>query len=80
MLLVTDGLERDGDLDRLAQEADRLHRSCRQLVFLNPLLRFDAFEPRAQGIRTLLPHVDAMRPIHSVESVADLAAALTARR
>ncbi|UOM34953.1 VWA domain-containing protein [Acuticoccus sp. I52.16.1] len=80
VLLVTDGLERDGDLARLAREADRLHRSCRQLVFLNPLLRFDAFEPRAQGIRTLLPHVDAMRPIHSVESVADLAAALTAQR
>ncbi|WP_226580203.1 vWA domain-containing protein [Acuticoccus sediminis] len=80
VLLVTDGLERDGDLDRLAQEADRLRRSCRQLVFLNPLLRYDGFEPRAQGIRTLLPHVDAMRPIHSVESVAELAAVLTARR
>ncbi|WP_075222570.1 vWA domain-containing protein [Acuticoccus yangtzensis] len=80
VLLVTDGLERDGDLGRLSFEADRLRRSCRQLLFLNPLLRFDRFEPRAQGIRALLPHVDAMRPIHSVESVADLAAALTGTR
>ncbi|WP_420392606.1 vWA domain-containing protein [Acuticoccus sp.] len=76
VLLVTDGLERDGDVRTLALEADRLHRSCRRLLFLNPLLRFKGFEARALGVRTLLPHVDAMRPIHSVESVADLAAAL----
>ncbi|MEO1103455.1 MAG: VWA domain-containing protein [Pseudomonadota bacterium] len=76
VLLVTDGLERDGDLTLLAHEADRLHRSCRSLLFLNPLLRFEGFEARAAGIRTLMPHVSAMRPIHSVESVADLAAAL----
>ena len=76
VLLVTDGLERYGDEALLAREADRLHRSCRRLLFLNPLLRFDGFEPRARGIRTLLPHVDAMLPIHSVGSVADLVSAL----
>lgn len=79
VLLVTDGLERDGDAARLSREADRLHRSCRHLMLLNPLLRFDGFEAKALGIRTLMPHVDAMRPIHSVESVADIAAALVAR-
>ncbi|WP_108661096.1 vWA domain-containing protein [Acuticoccus kandeliae] len=77
VLLVTDGLERDGDTETLSREADRLHRSCRRLVFLNPLLRYDGFEARARGIRALLPHVDSMRPIHSVESVADLARLLT---
>lgn len=76
VLLITDGLERDTDTAVLAHEADRLARSCRSLIFLNPLLRFDGFEARAAGIRALLPHVSAMRPIHSVESVADLAAAL----
>jgi len=76
VLLVTDGLEREGDSTILAREADRLNRSCRSLLFLNPLLRFDGFEARASGIRALLPHVTAMRPIHSVESVADLVAAL----
>lgn len=80
VLLVTDGLERaEGGaegLATLAREADRLHRSCRRLIFLNPLLRYDGFEARAMGIRTLLPHVDELRSIHSVESVASLVAAL----
>lgn len=75
VLLVTDGLERD-DLDRLTAEADRLHRSCRRLVWLNPLLRFDGFEAKARGIRALLPHVDELRPIHSLASVEQLVDAL----
>ena len=79
VLLVTDGLERDRSGD-LAREADRLHRSCRRLVWLNPLLRFDGFEARAQGIRALLPHVDEFRTVHTIAAVADLAAALDARR
>jgi uncharacterized protein len=75
VLLITDGLERDAD-DTLAFEIDRLHRSCRRLVWLNPLLRFEGFEARARGIRTMLPHVDEFRPIHSLESMAALVAAL----
>ena len=76
VLLVTDGLERDSDPAILAHEADRLARSCRSLYFLNPLLRYEGFEARAAGIRALMPHVTAMRPIHSVESVADLVTVL----
>jgi uncharacterized protein with von Willebrand factor type A (vWA) domain len=79
VLLVTDGLERDGGGD-LAREADRLHRSCRRLVWLNPLLRYDGFEAKAAGIRTLLPHVDEFRTIHNIAAVADLVTALDARR
>src|SRR5580658_6578332 len=75
VLLITDGLERDAD-DTLAFEIDRLHRSCRRLVWLNPLLRFDGFEARARGIKTMLPHVDEFRPIHNLESMAGLVAAL----
>ena len=66
VLLITDGLERDAD-DTLAFEIDRLHRSCRRLVWLNPLLRFEGFEARARGIKTMLPHVDEFRPIHNLE-------------
>ncbi|MGN6570127.1 MAG: vWA domain-containing protein, partial [Pseudolabrys sp.] len=62
VLLITDGLERDAD-DTLSFEMDRLHRSCRRLIWLNPLLRFEGFEPRAKGVRTILPHVDELRPI-----------------
>ncbi|QCI62849.1 vWA domain-containing protein [Phreatobacter stygius] len=79
VLLVTDGLERDVSGD-LAREADRLHRSCRRLVWLNPLLRFDGFEAKAQGIRALLPHVDEFRTVHNIAAVADLVTALDARR
>lgn len=75
VLLITDGLERDPD-DRLSFEIDRLHRSCRRLIWLNPLLRFSGFEPKAHGIKTILPHVDEFRPIHNLASVADLVGAL----
>ena len=76
VLLFTDGLERDPD-QMLAFEMDRLHRSCRHLVWLNPLLRFDGFEAKARGIRAMLPHVDDFRPIHNLDSVASLCRALS---
>jgi uncharacterized protein with von Willebrand factor type A (vWA) domain len=75
VLLITDGLERDAD-DTLAFEIDRLHRSCRSLIWLNPLLRFEGFEARARGIRTMLPHVDEFRPIHNLDSISALVASL----
>jgi len=75
VLLFTDGLERDPG-DDLAVEMDRLHRSCRRLVWLNPLLGYAGFSARARGIRTMLPHVDEIRSVHSLESVADLCLAL----
>ncbi|MBP0573533.1 VWA domain-containing protein, partial [Mycobacterium tuberculosis] len=56
VLLITDGLERDG-IAGLAAEAERLAKSCRRLIWLNPLLRFDGFEPKALGIRAMLPKV-----------------------
>jgi uncharacterized protein with von Willebrand factor type A (vWA) domain len=77
VLLITDGLERDPD-DRLAFEIDRLHRSCRRLIWLNPLLRFEGFEAKAKGIQTMLPHVDEFRPIHNLESMTELCRALSA--
>jgi uncharacterized protein with von Willebrand factor type A (vWA) domain len=76
VLLITDGLERDPD-DRLEFEIDRLHRSCRRLIWLNPLLRFAGFEAKAKGIRAMVPHVDELRPIHNVEAMADLVRALS---
>ncbi len=76
VLLFTDGLERDADED-LGREMDRLHRSCRRLIWLNPLLRYDGFEAKARGIRAMLPHVDEFRPIHSLEAIADLCEALS---
>jgi len=79
VILVSDGLERvsDGVLDH---EAARLRRSCTRLIWLNPLLRYDRFEPRASGIRTLLGHVDELRPVHNLDSVGKLVDALSAPR
>ncbi len=79
VLLITDGLEREG-VEELAREAERLHKSCRRLVWLNPLLRFEGFQPKAQGVRALLPHVDSFRTIHSLASMKDLVRALSAER
>ena len=75
VLLVTDGLDRD-DADVLRVEAARLGRSCRRLIWLNPLLRYAGFEPKAQGIQALLPAVDDHRPIHDLASLEELAKAL----
>jgi uncharacterized protein with von Willebrand factor type A (vWA) domain len=79
VLLITDGLERD-DTTLLEKELDRLHRSCRRLIWLNPLLRFDGFEARARGVLAMVPHVDELRSVHNLDSIADLAAALSLTR
>lgn len=79
VLLITDGLERDGT-EQLETEMDRLHRSCRRLIWLNPLLRFDGFEARARGVRAMLPHVDEFRSVHNLISLSDLAQALSGTR
>ena len=75
VILITDGLERDS-IDELDAEMDRLHRSCRRLIWLNPLLRFDGFEARARGVRAMLGHVDEFRPVHNINAMADLVSAL----
>jgi hypothetical protein len=77
LLLVTDGLDRDehGELTRAAQQ---LRLFARQIVWLNPLLRYERFEPRAGGVRALLPNVDRFLPVHNLASLADLAVVLHA--
>ncbi|HVE22608.1 MAG TPA: VWA domain-containing protein [Acidocella sp.] len=77
VLLVTDGLDRGGAAG-LDEAMARLHRSCRRLIWLNPLLRWDGFSPQAQGIRAILPHVDEFRPVHNLESLEGLIAGLAA--
>jgi uncharacterized protein len=75
VLLLTDGLEH-AETGQLSLETARLARSCRRLWWLNPLLRYAAFEPRARGIRAMLPHVDRLLPVHDLASLEDLARAL----
>jgi uncharacterized protein with von Willebrand factor type A (vWA) domain len=75
VLLITDGLERD-EVAGLSEEMERLKKSCRRLIWLNPLLRFDGFEPRARGVRAMLPHVDEFRAVHNLNALADLCSSL----
>jgi len=77
VLLISDGLER-GAPELLGKEIERLSLSARNLVWLNPLLRWEGFAPRAAGIRTILPHVDALHACHSLDSLSDLSGALSA--
>lgn len=72
VLLMSDGLERD-ESGLLEREMSRLKRAARRIVWLNPLLRFDGFEARAQGVRTIMGNVDEFRPVHSLDSLLDLA-------
>lgn len=76
VLLVTDGLDRDAGVG-VEPEIARLHRQSRRLIWLNPLLRYDRFEPKSLGIRALLPHVDEFRAVHNIASLAELVEALS---
>lgn len=76
VLLITDGLDR-GDPADLAHAMQRLHLSARRVIWINPLLRWDGFAPRASGVRAMLPHVDTFRAGHSVASLQALALALS---
>ncbi len=75
VLIFTDGLERDG-VEPLATEMARLKRSAKRVIWVNPLLRFEGFSAKAQGVRAMLAHVNSFRPIHNLASMADLCRAL----
>ncbi len=78
VLLITDGLDRAG-AEGVAAAAARLRRSCRRLIWLNPLLRFEGFQPKSQGARALLPHVHEHRPVHNLASLKELVDSLSGR-
>jgi len=74
VLLISDGLDSDVG-EGLAVEMERLAKSCRRLIWLNPLLRYEKFEARPAGIRAMLPYVDELLPVHNLESLKQLAMA-----
>jgi len=75
VLLVSDGLDRDAGVG-LAAEIERLHKSSRRLIWLNPLLRYRDFEAKSSGIKVIIRHIDDFRPVHSLENLSELAEAL----
>ena len=76
VLLISDGLDR-GDPGELSREMERLHLSARRVIWINPLLRWENFAPKAAGIRAMLPHVDCFRAGHSIASLEGLAEAVS---
>jgi len=71
VVLLCDGLER-GSGAELAFQMQRLKRSCRQLIWMNPLLSYRGFEAKASGIRAMRPHTDRFVPAHNLASLDDL--------
>ena len=78
VLLVSDGLDREAG-EGLGDEMERLAKSCRKLIWLNPLLRYEKFEARPAGVRAMLPHVDLFLPVHNLKTLIDLAKAMSSR-
>lgn len=76
VVLITDGLDRDPD-GGLAKAVERLGMSARQLIWLNPLMRWNNFAPKAHGIRAMLPHVTSFRAGHNIASLQGLADAIS---
>jgi hypothetical protein len=79
VLLISDGLDADAG-EGVAFEMERLSKSCGRLVWLNPLLGYARFEPRAAGVRAMLPHVDDFLPVHNLQSIGQLGRALSGGR
>jgi hypothetical protein len=75
-LFISDGLDRDAG-EGLAKEMERLHKSCRRLIWLNPMLRYDGFQPKSLGNRAIMPHVDEFRPVHNLDSLEGIASVLS---
>lgn len=75
LLLVTDGLDGESRSD-FGDVVAAIRRRAHRMVWLNPLLRFDGFEPLAPGVKVLAKHSDAMLPIHNLRSLHDLQRAL----
>ena len=72
MLVVSDGWDR-GEPEALSEEMARLQRSCRRLIWLNPLAGAEDYEPLTQGMRAAAPYIDDLLPVHNLAALVDLA-------
>ena len=72
VMIISDGWDR-GEPELLARETSRLQRSCHRLIWLNPLLGSDSYQPLTQGMQAALPYVDDFLPAHNLNSLQALA-------
>jgi uncharacterized protein with von Willebrand factor type A (vWA) domain len=71
VMIFSDGYD-TGEPERLGAEMAALARRCRRIVWLNPLIGWDGYEPIARGMAAALPHVALFAPAHNLESLAAL--------
>lgn len=71
VMILSDGYD-TGEPEKLAEEMRRLHRRCRRIVWLNPLIGWEGYAPEAGGMQAALPYVDLFAPAHNLESLAAL--------
>ena len=71
VILISDGWDQ-GDAEVLQQSMEMLNRHAYKLIWLNPLLGSNGYQPVCRGIRTALPYVDYFLPAHNLESLAKL--------
>jgi uncharacterized protein with von Willebrand factor type A (vWA) domain len=79
VVLLTDGLER-GPPEELRAAAERLMRSCHEVLWLNPLLRYPDYAPLARGAGVLAETLSPVRPAHDPASLEALVRSLEALR
>ena len=71
VLIISDGWDR-GDIELLDREMERLQLSCQRLIWLNPLLGSENYEPLTRGIQAALPYIDDFLPVHNLQSLEQL--------
>ena len=76
VLIISDGCDR-GDTALLGREMARLRRNCHRLIWLNPLLSYDAYQPLTKGMLAVLPHIDDFLAVHNLDALEQLGEALS---
>ncbi|MEP2704047.1 MAG: VWA domain-containing protein [Roseibium sp.] len=71
VMILSDGYD-TGTPDQLGEEMAKLRRRCKRIIWLNPLIGWEGYEPVAGGMSAALPHVDLFAPAHNLESLAAL--------
>jgi uncharacterized protein with von Willebrand factor type A (vWA) domain len=71
VIIVSDGWDR-GDPGHLTAELVHLRRSAHRLIWLNPLLGSEGYEPLTRGMAAALPHCDDFLAAHNVAALEDL--------
>ncbi len=71
IVILSDGWDR-GNATIMAEEMKQLHNHAYRILWLNPLLGHNEYQPLCQGMQTALPYIDHFMPAHNLDSFARL--------